>query len=905
MLHGRQIERARLAELIDRATSSRGGALVVRGDPGVGKTALLTDAAHRSAGLTVLWTQGIESESPLPFAALQRLLRPVMEHLAHIPALQADALRRAFGEYEATQADRFVAFVGTLSLLADAAESRPVLCVVDDAHWLDAASAEALLFVARRLEADRIALLFGAREGDLRRFDAPGVPDLTLAGLEAEAASALLSERSGVAVSDVVRDELMARTGGNPLALVELPAVLSGEHLAGAVGLPSQLPLTQGVERAFLDRCRRLPADSQTWLLIAAADDSGRIGVIQRAAHVLGVDATAGEDAERSGLVSVTGHDLALRHPLVRSAVYAAATSADRQRVHRALAEALTDSGDTDRRTWHLSLATDDVDETLAAALDVVARNAERRGGHEAAGAAAERAADLTTEPDARARRLFAAAFSAWKAGDTARARARADRAVRHAIDPRLRADIERLRGRLEWNVGSLEVGQRIVMDAAVEVAPSDIERAVEMAMLATTLAGFGPGAGLAAQPAFRPELPADASPRLRCFAALLEGQQQLQAGALAEAATSLRGAIRRGDDLPPDADLLSNMGIAAFHLGDDEAGERNYARLLAWARAQGAAATMAFALSRLPFAQLPAGRWAPAGAAAHEAAELARGIGQPSLTALPLAWLAILAALRGDAAAATHLDELERVQGTYALGVVTGVVADLVAWTRGALSAQSHDAAAALHHLSRIGHPILQRLAALDRVEAAVRADATGLAQQWSDDLLEFGTAVGSGWACAAGHHGRALAGGRDDPEESFLAALAFGDDARPIDRARTQLAYGEWLRRRGRRVDARTHLRAALEAFDDVGAGPWAERAREELRASGVTARKRDVSTVDNLTPQELQTARLVKQGLSNREVAERMYVSPRTVEYHLSHAYQKLGVRSRVELAQLPLS
>lgn len=331
MLHGRVRESARLDEVIAGAAASRGGALVVRGEPGVGKTALLTDAADRATGVTVLWTAGIESESPLAFAALHRLLRPVLGQLTYIPPVQARALRRALGEREdgsengdGSTEDRFLVFVATLSLLAETAEEQPVACFVDDAHWLDAASAEALLFVGRRLHADRIAVVFGARPGEARGFDGLGLPELVLPGLDADAVAALLADHTAVPVTAAVRDELRARTGGNPLALVELPGVLTEEQLSGRVRLPVQLPLTQGVERAFLDRCRRLPDDAQTLLLVVAADDSGRLSIVREAAAGLGAGDAALDAAERSGLVDVRGDELRLRHPLVRSAVYAA-----------------------------------------------------------------------------------------------------------------------------------------------------------------------------------------------------------------------------------------------------------------------------------------------------------------------------------------------------------------------------------------------------------------------------------------------------------------------------------------------------------------------------------------------------------------------------------------------------
>src|SRR6516164_4427367 len=320
MLWGRALESARLDDLFADAAAGRGGVVVVRGEPGVGKSALLSDASSRAPGAQVLWTQGIESESPLAFAALHRLLRPVLPHLDRLPAPQARALRGAFGEQEGSAVDRLVVFVATLSLLSEAAEERPIIAIVDDAQWLDAASAEALLFVARRLLADRVALVFGAREGDVRTFHGDGLPELILGGLDPASAGALLTERAGAPVSAEVCAALVAQTGGSPLALTELLTVLSIDQLAGKARLPDPLPLTAGVERAFLDRARRLPAEAQTLLLVAAADGSGQIAAVRRAAAALGAGAEALEAAERSGLIRVRGPELRFRHPLVRSA---------------------------------------------------------------------------------------------------------------------------------------------------------------------------------------------------------------------------------------------------------------------------------------------------------------------------------------------------------------------------------------------------------------------------------------------------------------------------------------------------------------------------------------------------------------------------------------------------------
>jgi DNA-binding CsgD family transcriptional regulator len=907
VLWGRAVESARLDALFADAAAGRGGAVVVRGEPGAGKSALLLDASSRAAGAQVLWTQGIESESPLAFAALHRLLRPVLPHLDRLPGPQARALRGAFGEREGSAVDRFVVFVATLSLLSEAAEERPIITVVDDAQWLDAASAEALLFAARRLLADRVALVFGAREGDVRTFHGDGLPELVLGGLDAASAAALLTERAGTPVSAEVCAALVARTGGSPLALTELPAVLSADQLAGAARLPDPLPLTAGVERTFLHRARRLSAEAQTLLLVAAADASGQIAAVRQAAAALGAGAQALEAAERSGLIQVRGPVLRFRHPLVRSAIYGAATLVEQQRVHRVLAESL--SGDLDRQTWHLALATEGLDADLAADLDAVAGRAQRRGGHEAASAAWERAAELTTDAETRARRLQNAAMSAWLGGQTGQAHALAEDARRYASDPVLRSDIDRLRARLEWNVGSAEAGQSIVLRAAQEVAPFDEARALEMAMLGTTLATFAAGSGLAVDPAtFLPPLPDDAPARLRCCRALITGQQHLLQGQLRLAAQSLRWAFGLPQPQPGDVDLLANMGLAAMHLGDDTVVHRNLTRLRDFARESAAVSVVVFAQARLPMADVPAGRWDAASASAAEALELARSAGLPSMAALPLAWQTLLAALRGSQDGAGALEELDRLRARQPIGIVSVVVADLIEWAKGVAAARTSDPDTAMRHLRQLRHPAIRRLAALDRLEAAGRAGGHGgQLQAWTGELGQFAHDTSAAWAAAIAAHGRALiAAATDDPEPHFREAIAEHSRAsRPVAQARTQLAYGEFLRRSGRRVDARTHLRAALDAFNDVGAEPWADRARQELRASGETTRKRDPSASLQLTPQEQQVASLVSRGHSNADVAAQLFLSRRTVEYHLSNAYQKLGVRSRGDLVRLALT
>ena len=906
MLSGRDREREAVAALVDEAWAGRGGALVVLGQPGVGKSALLADAVARADGMTVLRTQGVESESPLAFAALQRLLRPVMDdRVQHLPQPQARALRAAFGEVDDGPGDRFLVFLAALSVLADAGQHRPVLAVVDDAHWLDDASAAALLFVARRLQVERVALVFAARDAEVRTFDSGDLPRLSLGGIDAEAAGELLRARAGVSVPADVRDALLASTGGNPLALVELAEALTSEQLSGRVRLPARLPLTEGVERAFLDRYRRLPEQARTMLLVTAADDSDRARVVRQAAAALGAGEDALVAAERSGLLRIRDATVDLRHPLVRSAVYGAVTSTERRRAHRALAAVLTGPEEADRRAWHLAASVEEPDEAVVAELDAAAERARARGGLEAAASAWERAAELSPAGNAQAERLYAAARSAWLAAQPARARALVDAAAAQARDPLLRADVLRLRARIEWNTGSLHTGQRMVLEAAAEVAPHDHQRAREMAMFAVALAAFGARSGSAVDPTALVPAPVPAAPlRARCFSDLLHGLDAAVHGDWPAAMGPLDEAFALAEHLAEeDQDLLPNLGIAAMYLGDDALIRRYHEQLLARARSTGAVLMTLYSLVRLGFAELTSGRWTTARAAAAEALPLAEQSGHRGLAALPTAWLALLAALRGDEAVDQHLADVEQICAEHPLGILAEVVPDVLHWVRGVRDAA--EPAGALHQLEQIRHPITRRLAATDRVEAAVRAGRPDLAHAWVEELAGFAEATGSAWAHAVAEHGLALLRNGPEAERHFEQALAaHAKTERPPDRARTQLAYGAFLRRSRRRVDARPHLRAALETFEDLGAHRWADRARQELRASGETTRRRDVSTVVDLTPQEVQVARLVRQGLSNRDAAAQLYVSPRTVDFHLRNVFTKLGVSSRTELTALPL-
>ncbi|WP_344771721.1 helix-turn-helix transcriptional regulator [Nocardioides panacisoli] len=904
VLRGRGLEQAKLRELLDRARAGHGAALLVRGQPGVGKSVLLEDAVTATDDLIVLRTRGVESEAPLPFAALHRLLRPVLDHLDRLPDPQARSLRAAFGESTDDVSDRHLVFLATLNLLSEVAGERPVVAVVDDAHWLDDASSAALLFAARRLEGEAVALLFAVRDDEVGAFDSRDLSMLTVSGVDADAAEALIADQLGAAVAPAVRAELLDVTAGNPLGLLELTRALSAEQLSGRARLPDRLPLTEGVERTFLDRYRRLPAPAQTLLLVAAADDSGRVSTIARAAQSLGAGADAMDAAEESGLLTEVDGVLALRHPLVRSAIYGAATSSKRRQAHRALADALVGTPQEDRRAWHLAASVDGPDEEVVAALDDAAERARRRGGHEAAAAAWTRAAELTLDAHARAQRLFAAAGSNMAAGHPAESDRLARAALLDATDPLLRADLIALQGQVEWNTGSLDDGYRLVCEAATTAAPHDPARARVLAMLAAALASFGARSVGAPDPTTVAPPPGPDAPNEELVAGwLLDGFAAVRRNDWAEAAISLRRAWET--PIAPDASpmLHHNLAIATMHLGDDTRAAQLHDLQLQHAREASAVNMVEHALTRGVVFRIATGAWAQATSYAEEAMLLDRNLGLDELVTFPLAELAVIAALRGDPQARARLQELERAMEQHPpRGTISGLVAGFAQWA----AARQLDItpATALHHLEQIELPIARGLTALDRIETAVRADRRDLAQAWLDEIRAFAEGTDMSWAWATVHHGRAILG-EGDAEENFRTALEWhAKSSRLPARARTQLALGEFLRRNRRRTDARVPLREALETFETLGASFWAERASQELRASGETARRGADLVATELTAQESQVAGLVRQGLSNKDVAGRLFISPRTVDFHLRNVFTKLGISSRTELAALAL-
>lgn len=892
--------------MLEAAREGRASAVLIRGEAGMGKSALLDDLAARATDLRVLRTTGLQAESALAFAALHRLLRPALDRLEALPAPQRRALRVAFGEEEGDRIDPFMVALGTLSLLTELSESGPVLCLVDDLQWLDAASRDALLFVARRLLAEPVAMVFSSRDDDPHAFEAPtDLPELALAALTATALKSLVEERSGVSVRDHVIDELGARTGGNPLAVVELPAHLSAGQLTGTDLMPRDLPLPARVERVFLDRCRTLSVPAQTLMLLAAADDSLRLAELREAGRVLGVAEDAVGEVEASGLLVSEGDLVHVRHPLVRSAIYRAATASERRAAHAALAAALPGE-DRDRRAWHHAEAVDGPDEVVAEELAAVGARAESRGGHQAASTAYERAAHLSPRDPLRAQRLLAAALNAYAAGRTERAAAQLRLARPIADDRTLRAAVDRLRARLEVAVGSAVDAHRIFISAALDVAEESPNQALEMAAYAGVLRSHGVDSGTSVPTgAFATAVESGDTARVRALKALLEATERKQGHDWAGATAAIRTILDEGM-AAEDRHVWANLGNMAMNLGDDTAHRFAFTSTLAAARADGAVMDVLYALHRLFLSEYAAGDWAAMRRSCEEAVSLARSIGQPAHTGSPLACLALLAALQGRDDYDELLAGATEVLTSHRLGVMDQFVADLVQWAQAVRAARDGDTAQSLQHFARMHDGVVTQLAAAPRIQAAVLAGQPAQAHEWTEQMQRFADASSRPWAHAVASYGQALLAAPADAPALFETACHHHLGAhRPFDAALVELSYGEHLRRTGHRVDARGHLRTALGTFRDLRAEPLAERTTAELRASGETARKRDPSTLVQLTPTESRIAELVSRGLSNKEVADACWISPRTVAFHLRNVFTKTGVTSRGELAHLTLT
>ncbi|GAA2298414.1 LuxR family transcriptional regulator [Nonomuraea roseoviolacea subsp. roseoviolacea] len=920
MLYGRGTETGRIDRLLAEAREGRSGVLVLRGAAGIGKSALLDHAARTAAAerMRTLRGVGIESETELVFAALHLLLRPGLGHLDRLPAPQADALRGAFGLGPApsTAADRFLVGLGALTLLSELAGDGPLLCLVDDAQWLDRSSADALLFAARRLEAEGVALILAVRDGS-HGFRPAGLPEIRLCGLAQEAAATLLHDAGG-ALAPHVRDRILAESEGNPLALIELPAALTLEQRAGHVTPLAYhlgpLPLTGRVQEAFQAQIQGLPEPTRTLLLVAAAESTGDLAVILAAARRLGVGADAVEPAERIGLVRVDG-ELAFRHPLIRAAAYQGAPFTRRLAAHQALAGALEGASDgsrhADARAWHLAAACTEPDETVAAELEQAAERARRRSGHAATSAAYQRAAQLTPDPRDQVRRLISSAEAAMDAGQLLQSRALADRAALLTDDPREHARMAGVRAAIEFEQGSPRVAHGILMTAAAPVAAVDPTMAASMLLEAVRDSWF----------AGAPDLARQAVDRLHALALPAEHPLQPVISAMTGLAALLAGDPVRG--LPPIHAALADARRAqptgpgerliiasmAFMVGDDETSVELSARLADDCRAQAMIGWLPHALQNLASSQLYLGRFQEAKASATEAVRIADDTGQHHRVDHLQGVLAWIAAVSGDGRTCEQLTTAVRDHATD-----HGNVSSLswAVWAQGLLDLGQGRARAALDHLEAgltgaVRHQLSTTLLVPDLVEAAVRCEQPERAGAPLVRFDEWATATRQPWARAVALRCKALLAARDEEAEAhYTAAISLHQNGgRPFEEARTRLLFGEWLRRSRRKADARVHLRQALQTFERAGAEPWAVRARSELRATGeVAAAVRTTGVASLLTSQELQIVRLAAQGATNRDIAARLFLSPRTVGYHLHKVFPKLGVASRTELGRLDL-
>ncbi|MEV7023228.1 AAA family ATPase [Kitasatospora sp. NPDC093558] len=902
MLYGREREQAVVDGLLDGARDGRSGVQLLAGEAGIGKTALLDHAvAAAGDGFRVIRAAGVEHEAELPFAGLSLLLAPGLDRLPTLPGPQRLALEAVFGlTAEPVPTGRLLTGLATLGLLAELASDRPLLCVVDDVQWLDRASWDALLLAARRLQAEGVVLLLAARTDGAAPDAQLGLPELTLEPLAEGDATRLLTHRAGPDLPAPVRRRLLAEAAGNPLALTELP--VNGAETA----TPGSLPLTSRLLIAFHGQVTGLPAATQTLLLAAAVEEHGELDVVLPAAELLGVGAEHLAPAEESGLVTVApDRRIAFRHPLLRAAVLQRAPHLQRLAAHRALGAALPDG---DRRTWHLALAATAPDAELADALERTAVRAGSRGAHGGAAAAYERAARLTPDRDAATRRLVLAAEAATEEGKLAHAEALADQAAARTDSVLAHALLDHVRATAHFWRGSYPTAYRLLLDAAgTAVEPPHAARMLFQAFHAAWYAGEEPVAAvldrLAALPLADDE---PLAPLARHLTAAVLPALGRPAGPLPTARATAGAARAAGADTP--ADLVQVCG-ATLVLGRDDETAELAAELVAEARAKGTLGVLPTLGFFLAEAELFHGRHRDAEVTATEALDLARDTGQHQWVSQLTALLAHLAALAGATDTCTGL----AAEALATTGPQSAAPASGEPWAHWALAlhdlghGRAGDAADRLNTLTtgRYRHHVSATRAVPDLVEAAVRLGTPDRAAEPYERFARWSAAAGRPWTEALRLRCQALLGPDELAESAYRAALDLHEGThRPFEQARTALLYGEWLRRARRRTDARPHLRAALETFDRLAAHPWATRARTELTATGTTAPTPAApdSPLAALTPQELQIARLAARGLTNRDIAAQLFLSPRTVGHHLYKAYPKLGITSRTALTTL---
>jgi DNA-binding CsgD family transcriptional regulator len=860
---------------------------------------LLEQLIEQAAGCTVARATGVQADMQLPFAGLQQLFGSVLGPLERLPAPQRDAVEVAFGLRSGPAPDRFEVGLAMLGLLAEVAEQDPLVCVIDDAQWLDQASALTLAFVARRLMAESVALVFAVRDtADEQNF--AGLPELIVGGLNDEDAREVLGSVIAGRVDERVVDRIVAETRGNPLALLELPRGLSAAELAGGFGVSSTQPLSARLEQSFLARVRAMPEQTQRFLLLAAAEPAGDPALLMRAAELVGLGVEAAAPAEAVGLIELAAQ-VRFHHPLVRSAIYRAAPLADRQAVHRALADATDAQTDPDRRTWHRAQAALGAHEDLAAELERSAERAQARGGLAAAAAFLERAAALTPDRGRRARRALAAAQAKYLAGSPQVALTLLESAASAPMDALEVAMAQRLRGRIALHVGRSSEGAPVLFDAAQRLESLDPGLARETHLEAMHAAAVAGRLGMGMRDAATAARTAPAAPRpQRASDVLLDGLAVRFTDGIRAGAPTLKLALAAlldgNEDDEEDVRWPWLACRVAADVFDDETWHLLASRYVLIARGAGALGVLPIALMHLSLMHVFEGKLDAAAALVEEIDSIIDATGSRRINVPKL----MLAACRGDEARASALiDEVERE----ATARGQGLVLTFGEHARAVLHNGLGQYAAALENAQRASaqdelHASVWSLP--EMIEAAARSGKPEPAADALERLRERTQVAGTEWALGIEARCAALLSDDAIAEGLYREAIErLGHCRVALDLARAHLLYGEWLRRRGRRVDAREQLRSARASFAEMGAAAFAQRAERELLATGETARKRTIETSDDLTPHEARIARMARDGASNQDIATELFVSRKTVEYHLHKVFSKLGISTRQQL------
>jgi DNA-binding CsgD family transcriptional regulator len=898
-LIGRRRERRVLDGVIEAVREGKSRALVVRGEPGVGKTALLEYLVEQAQGCRVIRAGGVQSEMELAYAGLHQLLAPALVHLERLPGPQRDALRTAFGIAPGAAPDRFFVALAVLTLLSDVAEERPLVCVVDDEHWLDRASAQILAFVARRVEAESVGVVFAARGTSA---ELAGLPELVVDGLPGDDALALLDSVLTAPLDARVRDQLAGETRGNPLALLEFARGSTPADLAGGFALPGGVPLSRSIEDRFRQRLDELPADTRRLLHVAAADPTGEPLLVWRAADHLGIGHHAAAPAAEAGLLDI-GTRVRFRHPLVRSAAYRSASAEERQSVHAALADATDPDVDPDRRAWHRAQATPGPDEQVAAELERSAGRAQARGGLAAAAAFQERAGALTPEPALRVRRLLAAAAAKRDAGALEAALGLLVAVEAGPLDDLATAQVEHLRGQIALEQRRGGDAGRLLVSAAqrLEALDASLARETHLEALGAALAIDLdlPAGVLEAAVAARAAPPGRQPPRavdilLEGFAIRVTDGYAEAAPVLARALTMLLTLDVSGEDAARWLFLADGRPcvLAAIELWDADSLHAVAARQVQLARDRGALVHLQFALSFLARSHLIAGELSTTAAMIEEDGLIADVTHNPALRSAEMT----LAAWCGDEDRALGLISATATEAS-AHGWTGNAYARAVLYNALGRHDAALDAVARPFDRSPVGFgPFL----VTELVEAASRTGDIARVRAALEWLSERTSVVRTEWALGVEARVRALLSEGDTADHLYRESIArLGRTRVRTELARSHLVYGEWLRRERRRVDAREQLRSARELLEAMGARAFADRATRELLATGETVRKRAVQTRDELTPQEAHVARLARDGLTNPEIGARLFISPRTVQYHLRKVFTKLDISSRSQL------